>query len=392
MKKKIMFRIRSMQMGGVPKVLIDILKNLDREKFEPSLLLQINQGELLSEIPKDIKVIALERGRQEMSDVKPIRFFQLIKRNINLKIYSIFPNLIKKKINETPDIEVAITHSSLRGLLRSPFRNSKKVNWFHTDISWHHTKEYGKKIAIMMKKCDLTIFGSLHTKLTFEKFLDVKVCNGVHIHNTFDEKNVLEKSLIETIDIKKIFFDKKNKIFISVGRLEYQKGYDLLIDVHKELIDEGFNHTIAVIGDGSERKHLKNKIRSYGIEDSFLLLGNQNNPYPYIKHTDYYIQPSRYESYPISLGETLILNKPIISTDVGGVSELLNHGKTAYLVDFDITDIKRAMKEFMQNPELVEKIKDEQKKFIVSDYNRKIYSQINNILSKLNINETYPKL
>jgi glycosyltransferase involved in cell wall biosynthesis len=383
MKKKIMFRIRSMQMGGVPKVLIDVLKNLDREKFEPSVLLQINQGELLDDIPEDVKVTALAKGRHEMSFIKPIRFIQLVMRNVKIQMYKIFPSLIKKKLFETPDIEIAITHSSLPDLLRSPFKNSKKVNWFHTDISWHHTKEYGEKIARMMKKCDLTIFGSLHTRLTFEKFLNVKIYNGIHIHNTFDEKNVLEKSLLEIPDLKYRFVDKRRKIFVSVGRLEYQKGYDFLIEVHKELLDEGFDHIIAVIGDGSENINLKNKIKFFRIEESFLLLGNQNNPYPYIKNADYYIQSSRYESYPIVLGETLILNKPIISTNVGGISELLSHGKTAYLVNFDKDELKSAMKKFMQNPELVEEIKNEQKKININNYNVNIYSKINRVLSKL---------
>ena len=378
-----MFRIRSMQMGGVPKVLIDVLKNLDRERFEPSVLLQINQGELLDDIPKDVKVTALAKGRHEMSFIKPIRFIQLVMRNVKIQMYKIFPSLIKKKLFETPDIEIAITHSSLPDLLRSPFKNSKKVNWFHTDISWHHTKEYGEKIARMMKKCDLTIFGSLHTRLTFEKFLNVKIYNGIHIHNTFDEKNVLEKSLLEIPDLKNRFVDRSRKIFVSVGRLEYQKGYDFLIEVHKELLDEGFDHIIAVIGDGSENINLKNKIKFFSIEESFLLLGNQNNPYPYIKNADYYIQSSRYESYPIVLGETLILNKPIISTNVGGISELLSHGKTAYLVNFDKDELKSAMKKFMQNPELVEEIKNEQKKININNYNVNIYSKINRVLSKL---------
>ncbi|MCY1660185.1 glycosyltransferase [Chryseobacterium sp. SL1] len=387
MKKKVMFRIRSMQMGGVPKVLIDILKNLDKERFEASVLLQINQGELLDDIPDDVKVTALAKGRHEMSFIKPILFIQLVMRNVKIQMYKIFPSLIKKKLFETPDIEIAITHSSLPDLLRSPFKNSKKVNWFHTDISWHHTKEYGEKIARMMKKCDLTIFGSLHTRLTFENFLDVKIYNGIHIHNTFDEKNVLEKSLLEIPDLKYRFVDKRRKIFVSVGRLEYQKGYDFLIEVHKELVNEGYDHIIAVIGDGSQNVNLNNKVKALKIEDSFLLLGNRNNPYPYIKNADYYIQPSRYESYPIALGETLILNIPIISTDVGGVSELLSHEKTAYLVNFDKDELKRAMKKFMNNPHLVEEIKNEQKKFNVENYNTKIHSKINHVLSKLVINE-----
>lgn len=382
MKKKVMFRILSMQMGGVPKVLIDILKNLDRDKFEPFVLLSIHQGELLSEIPGDVKVISLEKGKEEMSSLKAFLIFQLIKRKMNLQLYKTFPCLLKKKVDEVPDIEIAITHSSLSSLVKSPFLTSKKINWFHTDIRWHHTIDYGKKIARMMQKCDLTIFGSMHTKITFERHLNIRISNSMCIHNTFDEQNVIKKSREKDPDIKNIF-SKEKKVFLSVGRLEHQKGYDVLIEIHAELLKEGFDHNIIVIGNGSKLELLQSKIRTLGVENSFILLGNKNNPYPYIKNADYYIQPSRYESYPIALGETLILNIPIICTDVGGVNELLRHKKTAYIVSFEKNSLKEAMKKFMQNPFLVEEIRKEQSNFQATEYNKKIYSKINDLLLKI---------
>lgn len=120
--------------------------------------------------------------------------------------------------------------------------------------------------------------------------------------------------------------------------------------------------------------------------------GNINNPYPYIKNADYHIHPSRYESYPIALGEALILNIPIICTDVFGVSELLSHEKTAYIVNFEKDTLKEAMKNFMQNTLLIEKIRKEQSNFQANEYNRKIYSKINNILLKISRDEVPSEL
>ena len=391
MKKKGMFRIISLQMGVVPKVLIDILKNLDRDKFELFVLLNINQGDLLKDIPVDVNVIALQKGKEQMSRIRFFRFFQMIKRNIILKLYKHFPSLIKRKIFEIPDIEIAITHSSLPELLKSPFRNSKKINWFHTDIIWHHSKDYGKDLAKMMQKCDLTVFVSLYSKITFEKYLNVKLKNSLCIHNPFDVNDILYKSHLDSCNANS-FFSEKVKTFVSTGRLVFAKGYDVLIDVHAELLDEGFDHRIIVIGDGNELIFLQRKIRTLGVESSFVLLGNINNPYPYIKNADYYIQPSRYESYPIALGEALILNIPIICTDVGGVSELLSHEKTAYIVNFEKDTLKEAMKNFMQNTLLIEKIRKEQSNFQANEYNRKIYSKINNILLKISRDEVPSEL
>ncbi|CAD7811901.1 hypothetical protein CHRY9390_02434 [Chryseobacterium aquaeductus] len=78
MKKRILFRINSMKMGGVPKVLIDVVKNLDKDKFDPFILLDLNQGELRDEIPADIKVFSLAKGREDMHKMQPLLFFSLL--------------------------------------------------------------------------------------------------------------------------------------------------------------------------------------------------------------------------------------------------------------------------------------------------------------------------
>ena len=66
-KIKVLFRLRSLEMGGVPRVVLDLLRNLPKDKFDFTLMLNLYQGELVSEIPKDIKLIVIEKGREQMS-------------------------------------------------------------------------------------------------------------------------------------------------------------------------------------------------------------------------------------------------------------------------------------------------------------------------------------
>ena len=85
-KIKVLFRLRSIEMGGVPRVVLDLLRNLPKEKFDLTLMLYLYQGELVSEIPKDIKLIVVEKGREQMSKNPFIQKIQLVMRRIRLEI------------------------------------------------------------------------------------------------------------------------------------------------------------------------------------------------------------------------------------------------------------------------------------------------------------------
>jgi len=81
-KIKVLFRLRSLEMGGVQRVILDLLRNLPKEKFEITLMLNLYQGELTTEIPKDIKLIALAKGKEYFSQNKIINLLQLVFRRI----------------------------------------------------------------------------------------------------------------------------------------------------------------------------------------------------------------------------------------------------------------------------------------------------------------------
>lgn len=377
-KKKLLFRLRSMEMGGVQKVLIDLFRHLDKNKYEISLLLDIRQGILIPDIPKEIQIYSIGKGREEFSSITPVLYLQLIYRRVILEIYKLFPFLLKKKLNFTPDIEVAFSHGSLAGLIKSPFKKSKKISWFHSDIRFY-SHQYGRNIMQYMKRCDLNIFVSRTTLSNFERHLEDKVPDAKCVYNPFDFKKIISKS--EMNEREDIFNTKTDHVFVSVGRVTFQKGYDILLDIHSELIKEGFYHQIFIIGDGPDYLNLKEKVSEMKLEHTFLLLGAKENPYPYIRQADYYIQPSRYEAYPLAIGEALILNKPIIATDCGGIKEMLIPDKTGIVIDFSKDQIKQAMKDIMLDSRIKLKLEDEQRKLDFEAYNMKIYREVEKVFS-----------
>ena len=350
-KIKILFRLRSLEMGGVPRVVLDLLRNLPKDKFDFTLMLNLYQGELVSEIPKDIKLIVIEKGREQMSKNSFIQKTQLGLRRLKLVIYDHFPSILYAlKVKEDFDIEVSPGYAEFEMVLNSPNKKSRKIGWFHTDVSYDTDKERVMKRINLMKKFDWMIFGAAQTRQVIEDLYGISYPKSSVIYNVIKLPEVRKKAEEFQTD-----FDIR-PTFISIGRLHHRKGYAELMNIHKRLLDQNLLHFIAVIGGGNEMENLKNLAKELGVEKTFILLDSQKNPWPYVKSADYFVLPSKSESYPLTIGEVMGLHKPIISTNVGGIPEMIDDGKDGILVNFDEDEIFEAMKKFLTEPELVKKI------------------------------------
>ena len=130
-KIKILFRHRFMEMGGVEKVMLSLLNNLDREKFEMTVLLNLNQGELRNEFPAHVRKVYLTDGKEDFSKNKLLQKVQLFKRIRTLEKFRKNPQIIDKEIlKENYDIEIGMTYNDFELILNSSNKNSKKIAWF----------------------------------------------------------------------------------------------------------------------------------------------------------------------------------------------------------------------------------------------------------------------
>ena len=373
-KIKILLRLRSLEMGGVPRVVLDLLRNLPKDKFEFTLMLNLFQGELVNEIPKDIKLIVLEKGREQMSKNKLIQNTQLIFRRLKLEIYEKFPALLYNlKVKEKFDIEIASGYAEFEMVLNSPNKKSRKIGWFHSDVSYDSNQKRVLKRIELMKKFDWMIFGSAQTRQVIEDLYNQKFPKSSVIYNVIKLSEAREKAEEFPVEFE------SHPHFISMGRLHGRKGFDLLIKVHKRLLDEGFFHHISVIGGGNEMGNLENLRKELNVENSFHLLGSQINPWPYVKAADFFILPSKSESYPLTIGEVMALHKPIISTNVGGIPEMIDDGIDGILVNVDEEEIYQAMKSFLTNPDLVNQLIEGMKNADEKFDENKIYNQITEV-------------
>ena len=178
-------------------------------------------------------------------------------------------------------------------------------------------------------------------------------------------------------------FPKNKPVFVSIGRLHSRKGYHKLMDAHAKLLKEGLHHTILIIGDGEELPNLLSQQKELGVEKTFLFAGNKMNPYPYLKQAAFFILPSESEAWPLVIAEALILQKPIIATKTGDIPEMINDGKTGYLINYNTEEMYEAMKTFLINKNLVDEIKNNLQDIENKFDNQKIFNAVEEILVKL---------
>lgn len=379
-KIKVLFRHRSMEMGGVEKVILSLLNNLNKEKFEMTLQVSLYQGELRDKVPSDIRYIKNNKGKEDFSHQSLTRTFQLLVRNLKVRLFNLFPSISDKiYLKEKFDIEIATSYTDFEFVLNSSNKFSKKIGWFHSDITFPKLQPAVPTILKQISQFDYFIFGSQQTKDIFtQTYPNFKLPENQVILNAIPIEEIKQKAVEYVPE-----FGTKDPVFVSVGRLHSRKGYHKLIEVHNKLIKDGFAHKIIIIGDGEEKDNLENLTKMHGVQNSFVLLGSLLNPYPYVKNADFFVMPSESEGWPLIIADTLILQKPILSTAVGGIPEMIRHLENGYLINYDTDEMYNAMTEFLSNTNMIEKIKKGLENSEKQFDNQKIFDAVENIIIKL---------
>ncbi|AZB01057.1 glycosyltransferase [Chryseobacterium joostei] len=350
MKKKILIRIGSLRHGGAEKVLINFLKNLPEDKYEVDLLINLYTGMYIKEVPSWVNLHYLLKGEMITTNRPheiPVKAFRVLYQ----KMFLLFPSLLYKFIlkNKKYDVEIAAIHGMYKELLSSPQKNSKKIIWIQNDI--FNLKEYTPDVIQQLFKFDRILVISNKLKEEMQKLAhsEKEKQAVIKIFNPIDKEDTLQKADMEINDFP---FSKDLPTFVTIGTVYPQKGYDRLLDVHKKLMDEGLKHQIIIIGDGYDFENIHGKLNQLGLQETVKMLGFRSNPYPYLKKSDFYVMSSRHEGFPTIIAEALILNKPVVSTDVSGIRDLLQDGKLGIITPNSEDGIYEGMKKFLTHPEL----------------------------------------
>jgi len=154
----------------------------------------------------------------------------------------------------------------------------------------------------------------------------------------------------------------QNKFIIgSIGRLDYQKNYEFLINVFSKILKIKDNAVCLIIGAGTEEKKYQNLIHKLNLENKIFLLGEIKNASQYIKAFDLFVLPSRYEGLSIVLIEALFAVTPILAANVGGNAEVVNNSaEQLYELDNE-NDFLKKFKNLIANPQLCQSIMEQNK-------------------------------
>lgn len=354
MKKKILIRIGSLRHGGAEKVLVTFLKNLPEDKYEIDLLLNLYSGKYLTDVPDWVNVMYLNRGEMITTN-RPKDIPKKIYRVVYQQLLKKYPKILyKRKLkNKVYDIEFAAIHGFKDEVLNSPLKSSKKLMWIHNDltqVSGYTTEKirhffHYDKVMVISEKIQKTFFDLAKTESEKNKI--------VRIYNPLDTSEILVKSESGSskLEVIKPPTSSLQPLFISVGTVFPQKGFDRLLKVHKRLMDEGLQHKVMIVGDGYDFENVKRLKTELKVDESATMLGFTDNPYPYFKAADFYILSSRYEGYPTVLFEAITLKKNIIATDVSGVTEMLDNGKLGLITENSEEGIYLGMKKALTDPE-----------------------------------------
>ena len=164
---------------------------------------------------------------------------------------------------------------------------------------------------------------------------------------------------------------------MSVCRLVDQKAIDRFIKVHSKLEKDGIHSKVYIIGDGPNKSSLEKLIEKYNEKDNFFLLGQKENPYPYIKNADYFCLLSYYEGYGMVVDEAKILEKRIIITDTAAKEGLENY-KNSYILDNNEKAIYEGLKKILSSDMIVGTLEQENN---AKEYYDEIIKNIEKLLS-----------
>ena len=343
--KKLLFLIHDLGHGGAEKVLVNLVNNMDREKFDITVMALFGGGVNEQFLAKDIRLIHCHG--------KPMPGNSHLMKLLSPK------QLHKLYIKEHYDIEVAYLEGpAVRIISGCPHPDTKLVSWIHCTM--HSEREFSGSFRSPIeartcyRKFRSNVFVSQEVMRAFRECCPGD--NGITLYNTNESGKILamaEESIPEEL------FREDEVNLIGVGKIEPVKGFDRLARIHKRMKDEGYPIHTYILGEGSKREEITSFLEEAGVGTSFTFLGYQTNPYKFVKRIDIFVCASHSEGFSTAATEALILGAPVVTTLVSGMKEMLGeNNEWGIVTDNDEEALYQGIKRLLDDPELLAHYKE----------------------------------
>ena len=355
-KPRIFISIHYMEIGGAETSLLGLLQAIDYSKVDVDLFVCRHSGELMPLIPVGPRLLPEVRkyASTEMSIAEVLRMgyvdvavarlaakwrYSRMRRRrpsqiaTDIGVYQYMASAVTPHlpmINPDVEYDLAVNFCGMQDIVLDRVRARRRAAWIHTDYRLVDTdREFDRRI---WSRFDNIVSISSDVTQSFLKVypgLDEKI---IEIENILSPDFVRARAEIADVSVEM----PGSPVLLSMGRLTYQKNFDNLPDIARRIVEKGYpDLRWYIIGYGGEEELVRSRIADAGMENHVVILGKRNNPYPYIKACDVYVQPSRYEGKSVAVREAQILGKPVVITDYPTASSQINHGQDGLIVPMD---------------------------------------------------------
>lgn len=343
--KKILFLIHDLSVGGAEKVLVNLVNNMDTEKFDITVMSLFGGGVNEQFLSPNVKYKAC--------------FKKAIPGNSHLMKLLSPKQLHRWLIKERYDIEISYLEGPCARIISGcTDPDIKLVSWIHIEQltkknACRAFRNYEESLACY-KRFDKTICVSETVKQDYLGLYELNSPVDV-LFNTNESKQIVESAK----DPAEELLDDGSYRMIGVGKVVKNKGFDRLARIHKRLRDDGIPVHTYILGVGDQQEKIEEYLSENGLADSFTFLGYQTNPYKYVSKCDLFVCSSYAEGFSTAATEALIVGTPVCTVEVSGMREMLGeNNEYGIITENNEEALYEGIKKLLSDPQLLRSYKE----------------------------------
>lgn len=365
-----------LELGGAEMALIGLLHALDSTKVDVDLFIYDHRGPLMKYIPQWIKlqpqidaysVIERPMGEAAKRGYWGVVFGRLLaklKHRVFIRKHRIgdtYSSLLQyvgdcvtpwlPPINPTVEYDLCVSFLAPHNIGRDKVRAKKRIAWIHTDYSTANI-DVNSEIRVWKEYDYIASISATATSSFVERFPSLA-------YKIIEIENIIPLDFVRRRCRE---FDASDElrgesVILSIGRFCTAKNYDNVPDIARRMVKSGLTGLKwYIVGSGVDETLIKRKIAEAAMEEHVILLGKKDNPYPYIKACDVYVQPSRFEGKSVTVREAQILCKPVVVTRYPTAPSQIDDGVDGVIVPLDNEGCARGIVDFIADKALQRRI------------------------------------
>lgn len=348
-KIKLLFINGHLNVGGVERSLVDLLRHLDYSRYEVDLMLLEGAGDYLKEVPKEVNVYPYDFRSVDGPFLKTMirelvhfRWREVGYRLAKLTKWDFLFKLVLVPCRKRYDVAVSYRTGICNHLAIDVCNAKKRVSWWH-----HGVMNLSKGQVEMLRreylKTDVIVSVSepcsqmLKNEFPESAEKIVTIPNMLNVEDIQQKSGLYEPSLSEDYNI------------VTVGRLSLEKNMTFCLKVADALRTKEIQFHWYIIGDGAEKLKLEEMIRQLDLAGDVSMLGSLSNPYPYMRKADLYFHPSLVESQGLTILEAMSLETPVVVMNSAGPDGFIDNYRNGIIFGNSVEEASESIIYMLQN-------------------------------------------